>query len=720
MRPPWSHGRPGTLKPPVSARITFVLFVLLAAAGPTRHSAAQSADLAGAGRFVVRFEDHFGAGGLRLPGPTASRTIPLGLDARWRPRSGSELHLFVAHSPGLDPQRSFLTVTFNGGILRSLRLDATNERPTEVVIPIPPEMIQRRNELHLGVRQAEQADHDAPWALIGARSFVSFLYDEAKSQASLGDLPLPLLDPLGPRPLRLGIVVPSRLTLATLEATALAIANLSSRLAPRAVELRLMGGLDGPDPLLVVGTPAEQDLLEEAASGPIAVEASDDGPRVTVRDRSSMEPSTGVLALVGRERGRPPLLAVTGNSPEAVQRAGWALAGFVGLQGDLVLVSELPDWVPAPARRWRGFAPPRARFSLSDLGYGPVPKLDADAPIRMAIRVLPDTRFLAYGHRLRISLRRLPALLEQGNGAVEVAWNEAPVRTFAAAELPSKPQFALEVPLAAEALRTENVLQLAWKPGAGSIGPVLEIDPDGTELYLPREHEARLPDLSLLRHSLFPLGLRADLSDVVLVVPDRLNEETFALVCELSAFLGRILPTDRIGLRVRQPSTLAPAERSSAHLIVLRTSRGPDPFAQSLPDPAKASEDTGVTSLPVLQQAVSPWNREKYLLSLRASSAAALLRAFRTLSQPQFLADLKGDTAFLSPRGPLCHTLGTQRVVRETSYLTRAEAYLRSHWLALPAVLALISGLMFLALRLALEHRRGALRHPTELGRGAR
>jgi hypothetical protein len=155
-------------------------------------------------------------------------------------------------------------------------------------------------------------------------------------------------------------------------------------------------------------------------------------------------------------------------------------------------------------------------------------------------------------------------------------------------------------------------------------------------------------------------------------------------------------------------------------LILLRTSRGLDAFAEALPDPAKASKDGAVTSLPAVQQAVSPWNEDKYLLSFRASSAAGLLGAFRSLTQPRVLTQLKGDTAFLSSRGPLCYTLGPQRLLREGSYLTRTEAYMRSHWLALPAVLALTAALMFVALRLALEHRRGPVRGGTQVDRPVR
>lgn len=669
-------------------------------------------------RFDIRFGEHVGLADLRFTGAAASRTLTFGRDARWAPRSGSELHLLVSHSPRLDARRSFLTVTLNGGILRSLPLDEQNERGVELVVSIPPEMIQRANELRLAVVQFAEGGA-VPWTAVGSGSFVSLAFDEAPAPANLASLPLPLLDPSGPRELRLGVLVPSRLTLPTLEATALIIADLACRAAPRAVHLRFVGEVEDDDPLLIVGTPAEQRLLRAVATPRVTMSDRPTGSGLAIAGAPPIDDATGIVALTATVPRGTPLLYVTGNTPEAVLRAGWALAAHSQWQGDLALASATPVWRAKRPREWRGFPPPRARFSLSDVGLSPTPlTVNSDSPLRVTIPALPDTRYLSHGHRLRLSLRRLPALLEQPEGRLEVSWNDVLLRRVAAAELPRQPEFTLEMPLPANALRRENVLALAWKGASGAFTP-LTLIPDGTQLYWPREYEARLPDLALLRSSLYPLSLRPDLSDVILVLPDVITEEIFELVCELAAWLGRMLPTDRVGLRLRQASTLTTDERSSSHLILLRTSRGADPFASALPDPRKAGRDGSVMALPVLQEAVSPWNEEKFVLSYRAGSGSALLRGFRTLIQPRVLAQLEGDTAFVSSQGVACYTLGGQRVLREVSYFTRAEAYLLTHWLALPFIVALASALLFVGVRLALEHRKGGTRPFTRSGASA-
>jgi hypothetical protein len=669
-------------------------------------------------RFDIRFDEHLGLADLRLTGATASRTVTFGRDARWAPRAGSALHLFVSHSPRLDARRSFLTVTLNGGILRSLPLDEQNERGVEMVVSIPVEMIQRANELRLAVVQFAEGGAE-PWTAVGSGSFVSLAFDEAPGAASLASLPLPLLDPAGPRDLRLGVLVPSRITLPTLEATALILADLACRAAPRAVDLRFVGSVEDDDPLLIVGTPAEQRLLRAVATPRVTINDGPNGSALAVVGASPIDDATGLVGLTATGPHGAPVLYVTGNTPEAVVRAGWSLAAHSQWQGDLALASSSPAWRAKRRGEWRGFPPPRARFSLSDVGLSPTPlPVNSDTPLRVTIPALPDTRYLSHGHRLRLSLQRLPALLDRPEGGLEVSWNGQRLRRVTAAELPRQPEFTLEMALPAEALRLDNVLALAWKGASGAFTP-LTLIPEGTQLYWPREYEARLPDLALLRSSFYPLSLRPDLSDVILVVPDAITEEIFELVCELSAWLGRTLPTDRIGLRVRQASTLTTGERSSSHLILLRTSRGADPFASALPDPRKAGRDGSAMAWPVLQEAVSPWNEKKFVLSYRAGSGSALLRGFRTLIQPRVLAQLKGDTAFVSSQGVACYTLGGQRVFREVSYFTRAEAFLLTHWLALPFIVALASALLFVGVRLALDHRKGGTRPLTRSGGSA-
>src|SRR5262245_49500527 len=102
-----------------------------------------------------------------------TRSIAFTLPSRWRPLAGGALHLFVRHSKDLDGDRSFVSVSLNQGILRSFRLDERNVALTEVVIPIPPEMLKGRNELTFAIEQSPRSGSRAEvWTSFGAQSFI--------------------------------------------------------------------------------------------------------------------------------------------------------------------------------------------------------------------------------------------------------------------------------------------------------------------------------------------------------------------------------------------------------------------------------------------------------------------------------------------------------------------------------------------------------------------
>ena len=183
------------------------------------------------------------------------------LPSRWKPLPGSSLHLFLRHSPDLDGDRSFLSVSLNHGILRSFRLDHRNTMLTEVVVAIPPEMVKPQNELAFSIEQfhGPNASGGAIWSSISARSFLTIRYREVPPELNLGRLPAPLLEPNALGVNRLAILLPERFEPSTLEATALLVANLCKRLAPDRVPVRVIRSIQAArEPLLVVGTPREQ------------------------------------------------------------------------------------------------------------------------------------------------------------------------------------------------------------------------------------------------------------------------------------------------------------------------------------------------------------------------------------------------------------------------------------------------------------------------------
>jgi len=210
---------------------------------------------------------------------------------------------------------------------------------------------------------------------------------------------------------------------------------------------------------------------------------------------------------------------------------------------------------------------------------------------------------------------------------------------------------------------------------------------------------AKVPDLGLLQSGLFPLGLRSDLSDSVILLPDKGGEEAIPALLDLASRLGRLQPSDRLLFKVRRTSELRADEKTSSNLISLEVG-----------DLPRSSEARGASAM--LQESISPWNSQKYVLKLLATSPSALRSAVRTVFADATLNELRGDTAYLYPDKLAYFTVNPSRKIEEYSYLTHLQVWLRENWIALPVILAAASVLLFVALRLALtqyKNRKGGL-----------
>jgi hypothetical protein len=90
------------------------------------------------------------------------------------------------------------------------------------------------------------------------------------------------------------------------------------------------------------------------------------------------------------------------------------------------------------------------------------------------------------------------------------------------------------------------------------------------------------------------------------------------------------------------------------------------------------------------------------VLKLLATSPSGLRSAVRTLFAEGTLNELRGDTAYVYPDKLAYFTVNPSQRIEEYSYLTHLQVWLKENWIALPVILALASGLLFIALRLIL------------------
>lgn len=625
------------------------------------------------------------------------KAVSFRLPARLGPRAGSSLHLFVQHSPALDPDRSFLSVSLNHGIVRSIRLGRQSAQPVEIVLPIPPQMFRDENELSFFVEQSPRdgAQRSEAWTKISARSFIAMRFTEGAPQLDLAQLPAPLLEPHPLRETVLSVLLPHKITTDSLHATALVIANLSRRIAPERVQLRVVRSAQAArQPLLIVGTPTEQPPLR------VLLRSND----AALRERDG---------LVGLATNGPananPILYVTGDSSGAVLRAARSIHGEDWhASGKTARVAKDPAPGPQNTRDWPGFMPPRNLFTLADLGFKELKVMpQGDDPLEVPLNAIPDARFLASGNRMVLKLRLNPQVpLDDVRMVVQL--NDA---TLAEVTKDSFRGAVASVPLRIPrgAMQARNVLRITWKgaPYALDQGAAAWVLPV-SEFYLPRYYETELPELALLQFQLYPFSLKADLSDVLVVVPDRIEEESFAALLELSHAFGRLAPAPHLAFRVTRMGDLTETERADFHLVFLNPETRPDRLAGIL----SGWNSRAFKGRPVMREMRSPWNAQRYILVFNAKPGQ-LHRAVSEAFSPSTLAQLRGDAAYLTGKRPETLMIGPRHKMSEYSYFLLIEAWLRAHWLALPIILIAVSGLLFAGVRIVLRHYRAKVAaHP--------
>jgi hypothetical protein len=626
--------------------------------------------LGSGGQFSIQFKNHLAiATDLKLSGSYRSSSVSFTCESSWKPVAGSALHLVIEHSPELDSSRSFLSVTLNYGVLRSLRLDEHNESPTEITIPLPADMLRPDNELVFSVEQFPRgrASRDL-WTSIKSSSFINIRYEDSNATLDVRQLPSPIIDVRSYRPQQLSVLLPQHASLKTVEATALLIANYSARLKdPLTIQpVRSLDAADGA--ILIVGTREEQHVPLPESQLPSGAQE-------------------GVIALVNRKKEQfSPALVVTANTPDGVSRAARKLIeGTFDGPSTFVRVSEDVHSPAVPGRTWKGFVPPRSHFTLTELGvqelkFGPQNGFRLSLPLSAT----PDALFLPYGHHMTLRFRWSPDSVYE-NGRLHVRLNGSPLGQFNAAEISSGSRASVQVKIPTRLLQSQNVLDFRWQ----GLDSATEADNSvwllpSSEFDMPRDYESNLPDIALLQHGFFPFSIISDLSDTTILLPNDSGAETLAAVFELAAGLGRVVPSRRFNFSVKAPQDSRGALASS-NVIALRI----DALPKARP-------------IGVVQESVSPWNADKYLLSITAASSAALRTAVKSLFSEATLTQLHGDTAYLYVDRLTSFRTRPAHVIREHSYLIHLQAWLRENWIALPAILTTVSCLLFVGLRLML------------------
>jgi len=635
---------------------------------------------AGISQYSIQFKEHLKiSNALKLTGSQSSSSVSFMCEATWEPAAGSALHLLVSHSPALDGSRSFLSISLNYGILRSLRLDEHNQSATEVIIPLPPGMLKPENEITFSAEQFPLSDSSGGiWTAIEPSSFISIQYEEARPVLDLRLLPSPLMDSHSYRQKRLSVLLPERPSSQTLEATALLIANYAGDVGEGAT-VHVDGSMDtASGPLLIVGTIDEQRVRQLET-------------RLGIKNQAPLDADEGIISLTQRPgKTFSPTLLVTGTTPKAVLRGVHKLIERrFESAGTFARVSQDEITAPSPPRQWKGFLPPNNHFTLGETGLKEM-KFDSQNGFSLWLPLLatPDTRFFEYGHQMTLAFRFASGVSAE-HATLDVDLNGSSLGRFQAADFTSGSRTSVRLKIPFHLLRQQNVLNVVWGgldnvPGTD---PAVWLLPD-SEFDLPHDYESVLPNLELLQYALFPFGLRSDFSDNVIVLPDHAGGDLVSALFEFAGLLGQLVPSNRFAFAVRYSSELDRDTPVNSHRIIFKIGGLP----------------RGVVA--AVQESFAQPNANKYELSVISSSPGALRAAVKTAFAEATLKRLSGDTAYIySDRVASFKTTAVRRN-REYFYSIHLQAWLREHWIALPVILATVSCLLFVGLRLALAQYR--------------
>lgn len=675
----------------------------------------------------ISFADHlFVDSDIMLRGTHAEARVTFTRPASWKILPGSKLHILYSHSGTLLPDHSSLTVRV-ADVSRSVRLDipADSESVEELVVPIDPSLLGPYNAINFvgGLHytlECEDPFHPNLWVSISKESYIEFVYEEEPAFTDLAVFPFPYFDPLAYPPVDLTYVLPRNPSAETLSALARVSASIAQDAAYRPLTVKFADALPSVPAgnYVLIGTPSEQPDSARLLVG------GDDTKRVG---------GGGLLSSVQiPEDRRFAAMVVTGPNGAAVLEAASALVDRstrATLVGSSSAVQSYDDPGVADERDWDGFVPDRPTFTLQDLGFGGQTVRGVfSAPVRVEVKLQPDTRPIEYRQRLNIHYA-YSALLKRELSSLEVILNGISLRSVPLnnPEGSESEWLTLDVPW--DIYGPFNRLDLHFHLFPDTFRECERVSDRqlwGTvfadsNFVMPRDYWTEYPELATFARWGFPFTLRADLSDTVFVLPDANDAGAMRTLVRLVNFLMRSHPRESVRTHVVYADQVGDDVLATKHLVFV----SPRVNAESskllaaaattfTPDghiDLRGAREAGLSSLTydegaVLEVLVSPWNAQRAVLIAHDSAGGHLARLYDQ-NAAEVLAQIRGAVAVISAGGEVNSVRAAETAILGEIPLNRRLRYmLAAYWGAFLVVGLLAMLLLFLALRLVLRRHR--------------
>jgi len=608
-----------------------------------------------------------------------------------RPRTwavnGAKAIIRFQHSPNLIASKSNLIVRVNDTSVGSIPLNLKDAQIGEAIVTIPANLIQDFNEITLVAQQSNSAtctnpDDKALWTEVLPDSKLLIDYRGKSLPLDFGRFPYPFYDNLALDTSRINYLTPTQTTTEWLTAASRFQTYLGRLHDFRAMETKFVKDLKSDrwnDRLVVMGTPDEQPALK-GLKLPLAL----NNGKFLDGSKSALPGDVGILMMTTATAGGPPILIISGNSPEGVAKATQFLiqteSAKIGTGQFVLVTNEKNIEIASPGKRdWKRFISTEPKFELSKLlGSDNKPFQDvtvrgSSAPrVEFPFRALPDDQFirgnnmtLKYSHSAQIDTRKSTVSVSIDN--VGVGSKKLTNENGANDE-----SFSIDLP--ANLLKPNSRIGVDFKlvpRNPEQCGPTTDqqlwatVKKD-TNFALNREIVVQLPDLKLATIG-YPFAGPQDLSRTAIVLPDNPTPSDVMTLMKFSERMGRLTQADTVKHNVYVSGALPKDVKETKHLVAIGTrDRFPLPEVfksksgfQLLESFSRSFNQAQIQSLPdnggVIKSILSPWwiaksgdNDQRVILALTAQTEDGMQQVQDVLSNDSWFSQLQNDTVLIS------------------------------------------------------------------------
>ncbi|MBD2019117.1 cellulose biosynthesis cyclic di-GMP-binding regulatory protein BcsB [Leptolyngbya sp. FACHB-36] len=717
---------------------------------PPKSADAKPATKAPISQYVLEFNRSPIVGNrLRLQGVYAESRLGFTRPQSWSVQSAKAV-IRYQHSPALVAERSNLTVLVNGTSVGSTPLNRKDSKIGELLVNIPTSLIQDSNSIAVAVQQntdpkCSNSSDPNLWTEVLPDSKLVFGYQSQAIPLDFSRFPLPIFDTLSLDANQLVYLEPAQVNDAWLT-TAGRFQTLMGRLAEfRPLETRVAKNLDNlnwNDRLVLIGTPTEQPLLKSLKL-PFAIANS----QVLDGNKKALPNDVGVLMLASTPNNTNPVLIATGNGPQGVAKAVQFLAQPKNRQigtGQAILVKDVPDAESPAPRAWSRHLPLENSFKLADLRtstnqpYQDITVRGSNAPsIEIDFRALPDDRFTR-GNSMTLLYSYGPQVNPR-TSSLDVAIDGVAIGGKPLTSDQGSDRERVNITLPEGLITPTSKLQVSFRldpKESARCGIITDQQLWGTlhndtSFNLSRENSVTLPDLKLLQVG-YPFAAPQDLSDLAIALPDTPSTADVQTLLDVSERLGRLTQADSIKLEAYRASTLPQPVRNDRNLIAIGT-RDKFPLPDALRSDAgsfslknafgRQSDQAQVQALPdnggVIQQVISPWNRNRVLLALTSQTEQGLKAVQDVLHRDLWFYKLQGDTVLISTNQPNAPAYDPSayklqvlqrsqpRRIEQTTWLSKASRFFQEHWFLLPTAIVTLTLVLYGIAQLFLKRAGG-------------